>query len=353
MICSSLKKLTISGSEVTDRGIDCLCSGEELCSSLTSLSMLGSIMVTDQGLKKCWASFPNLFHFQVQESHLWQLLKSIQRSAQYQKYRIPIKQLELTVGSARHDYLTPATMVFPWLEELTLWSFEPENLSAFKTFKNWENFGNLNTLKLNNVAYCDLGSIIEKIGTQLKLIDLDNFSNEETPSTFVNVLQLAQCCPNLEDLSLTMAYLDFSQRFEPGSRVLMPCLQNLTIKGNKFKTPDVLHNILLQTGNMESLTIFVKLEDIEENRVRSMEALNDIKIADIFTKNPLRKLRDLTITSVEHHFGRIFLTEETLLLLINNCPALEKVGNLGKWMIEDIDITMERLNREWGWGRIA
>ena len=45
MICSSLKKLTISGSEVTDRGVDCLCSGEELCSSLTSLSMLGSIMV--------------------------------------------------------------------------------------------------------------------------------------------------------------------------------------------------------------------------------------------------------------------------------------------------------------------
>ena len=38
MICSSLKKLTISGSEVTDRGIDCLCSGQELCNSLTSLS---------------------------------------------------------------------------------------------------------------------------------------------------------------------------------------------------------------------------------------------------------------------------------------------------------------------------
>ena len=352
LVCNNLKKLVISGSEVTDKGIDCLCSGQELVSSLSSLSMLGSIMVTEQGLKKCWTSFPNLFYFQVQESHLWKLLKSIHRSKECDKYKIPIKQLELTVGSARHDYLTPATQVFPWLEELMLWSFEPENMSAFKTFRSWENFGKLNTLRLNNVAYCDLGAIIEQIGGQLKLIDLDNFSNEETPSTVVNVLQLAQCCPHLEDLSLTMAYLDFSQQHDPGTPVLMPRLQNLTLKGNKFKTPDVLHNILLQTGNLVSVTIFVKLEELQENRVESMEALNDIKISNIFNKNPLTKLEEFTITSVEHQFGRLFLTEQSLFLLINKCPALKKVGNLVKWMIEDMDITMEILSRDWGWGRV-
>ena len=47
IVCSNLKKLVISGSEVTDKGIDCLCSGQELVSSLSSLSMLGSIMVTE------------------------------------------------------------------------------------------------------------------------------------------------------------------------------------------------------------------------------------------------------------------------------------------------------------------
>ena len=83
------------------------------------------------------------------------------------------------------------------------------------TFKNWAKFGKLNTLRLNNVAHCDLGEIIEIVGFQLKLIDLDNFSNEEIPSTFVDVLKLAQCCPNLTDLSLTMAYLDFSLNLIP------------------------------------------------------------------------------------------------------------------------------------------
>ena len=86
--------------------------------------------------------------------------------------------------------------------------------------------------------------------------------------------------------------------------------------------------------------------------VVAMEALNDIKISNIFSKNPLTKLEEFTITSVEHQFGRLFLTEQSLFLLINKCPALKKVGNLGKWMIEDMDITMEILSRDWGWGRV-
>ena len=357
LTCADLKKLSIAGSEVTDKGIYWLCGQDQegaslLCRSLSSLSIMGSIIVTEEGLKKCWESFPSLFHFQVQESHLWKLLKSIEKSKQLKKYKIPIKQLELTVGSARHDYLTPASLVFPWLEELTLWSFEPENMSAFKTFKNWENFGKLRNLRLNNVAYCDLGAIIEGIGSQLKLIDLDNFSNEETPSTFVDVLKLAQCCPNLTDLSLTMAYLDFSLKFDPEKPTIMPRLEFLSLKGNKFKTTNVLYNLLLQTGNLVNLTIFHKLEDIQENRSQSLEPLNDMKMSDIFRKNPLKKLKEFTVTSVEHHFGRLFLTEESLMLLINSCPELEKVGNLSKWMIEDMDRTMERIGREWGWGRV-
>ena len=307
LTCSRLKKLSIAGSEVTDKGINWLCGQDkdsQLCNSLSSLSIMGSITVTEEGLKKCWTSFPNLFHFQVQESHLWQLLKSIERSRQYQKYKIPIKQLELTVGSARHDYLTPAALVFPWLEELTLWSFEPENMSAFKTFKNWAQFGKLNTLRLNNVAYCDLGAIIEKVGCQLKLIDLDNFSNEEIPSTFVDVLKLAQCCPNLTDLSLTMAYLDFSLKFDSNKPLMFPHLECLSLKGNKFKTANVLSNILHQSGNLINLTIFHKLEDIQENRIESLEPLNDLKMTELFRKNPLKKLQEFTITSVNHHFGR-------------------------------------------------
>ena len=195
LICTSLRKLSISGSGVTDKGMALLCTSKEVCRNLSSLSMLGSIMLTEQGLKQCWASCTNLLHFLVPESHLWAVLKSMARKEECQQYRVPIKQLEMTVGSARYDYLTPATIIFPWIEELTLWSFEPENISAFKTFRSWENFRNLNTLRLNNVAYCDLEAIIQKIGSQLKLLDLDNFSNEETLSTVVSVSQLAEHCP--------------------------------------------------------------------------------------------------------------------------------------------------------------
>ena len=108
---------------------------------------------------------------------MWLLLKRIRKSKQYEEYKIPIKQLELTT-SAKHDYLTPAGWVFPKLEDLTLWNFEPESTSSFTSFEKWENFSCLHALKLNNVSFNDLYKILEKIGVQLKLIDLDNFSIE-------------------------------------------------------------------------------------------------------------------------------------------------------------------------------
>jgi len=381
--CSGLKKLSIAGNEVTDRGIFWLCGqkyeddmpdngmpcpvrfqdqykmrpaqgdlGETpLCKTMTHLSMAGSLMVTEEGLKKCWTTFQNLVHFHMQESHMWLLLKRIRKSKQYEEYKIPIKQLELTT-SAKHDYLTPAGWVFPKLEDLTLWNFEPESTSSFTSFEKWENFSCLHALKLNNVSFNDLYKILEKIGVQLKLIDLDNFSIEETPSTCVDVSQVAAKCPNIEDLSLTMAHVDCILPQEHSKLANFSNLEHLTLKGVTFQSADVFFDILLQTPNLVSLTFFHKLNDIHPNRVPSNEPINDAKLAELLRRNPLRKIQDLNITAIDHEFGPLLLTEESLFLLISSCPKLVKVGNLSKWLIEDIDRTMCVLNGVLGWGRI-
>jgi len=381
--CPGLRKLSIAGNEVTDRGIYWLCgekceddmpdngmpcpirfqeqfhtkqkNGTEentpLCKTMTHLAMAGSLMVTEEGLKKCWTTFHNLVHFHMQESHMWLLLKRIKKMKQYDKYKIPIKQLELTT-SARHDYLTPAGWVFPKLEDLTLWNFEPENTASFTSFKNWENFICLHTIKLNNVSFNDLQGILQKIGSQLKLIDLDNFSIEETPSTCVDVVQVAKLCPNIVDLSLTMAHLDCNHTWDSTKLSLFPNLEHLTLKGATFQSSDVFYNILLQPINLVSLTFFHKLNDIHPNRIPSQEPINDTKLAEILKKNPLKKIKHLNITAIDHEFGPLLLTEESLFLLVNSCPELTKVGNLSKWLIEDIDRAMQVLSGACGWGRV-
>ena len=43
---------------------------------------------------------------------------------------VPIRQLEVTVGPGRRDYLSPAVTIVPLLTSITLWCFESENVSS-------------------------------------------------------------------------------------------------------------------------------------------------------------------------------------------------------------------------------
>ena len=43
---------------------------------------------------------------------------------------VPVRQLEVTVGPGRRDYLTPASTIAPLLTSITLWCFESENVSS-------------------------------------------------------------------------------------------------------------------------------------------------------------------------------------------------------------------------------
>ena len=85
------------------------------------------------------------------------------------------------------DYLTPATWVFPRLEELVIWNFESEtNQSPFSASVVWQTFSCLDTLRLNNVLFSDLTTILAVIGSQILLLDIDNFSLEDSSRLVVS-----------------------------------------------------------------------------------------------------------------------------------------------------------------------
>ena len=122
--CPALRTLKFGGNEVTDRGVywliggatvgtdDLQCplrfqsDGEDraerspdknpLCSSLSHLDLARALMVTEVAVSQCWTSFPNLGHFNIQESHLWLLLKKIKKSEDWANFVIPLKRLEIT-----------------------------------------------------------------------------------------------------------------------------------------------------------------------------------------------------------------------------------------------------------------
>ena len=79
------------------------------------------------------------------------------------------------------DYLTPASWVFPRLEELVIWNFETDlHRSPFSASVQWEAFACLHSLRLNNVLFSDLTTILAVIGSQILLLDIDNFSLEDS-----------------------------------------------------------------------------------------------------------------------------------------------------------------------------
>ncbi len=72
--------------------------------------------------------------------------------------------------------------MFPRLEELVLWNFETSDLtqSPFSASVKWAAFACLHSLRLNNVLFSDLTTILAVIGSQILLLDIDNFSLQDS-----------------------------------------------------------------------------------------------------------------------------------------------------------------------------
>ena len=119
--CRALHTLKFGGNEVTDRGVYWMLGGalseddlpcpvrfhaEErcqtpggrsaVCETLQQLDMSRALMVTEEAVSHCWTSCRHLRHFNIQESHLWTILKKIKKSQNWSDFVIPLKRLEIT-----------------------------------------------------------------------------------------------------------------------------------------------------------------------------------------------------------------------------------------------------------------
>ena len=204
------------------------------------------------------------------------------------------------------------------------------------------------------MAYCDLLSIISNIGHQLTNIDIDNFSNDESDlHIFLNVYQIGKQCRNLESLSISMAFVDFLlPKF--GIQTIFQKLSHLHLKSNKYKTPEVLSNIIINATEVEKLTVQFQVSrpfiQVEEE-----ETLKDEDILEIVRQNEFKKLKSVSFNALEHPHSigcKLPLSDLSLTALLTHCRNLESIGDLRKWNLEDIDTTMMILNSHWGWTKL-
>ena len=164
-------------------------------------------------------------------------------------------------------------------------------------------------------------NIIHAIGDQLTHLDIDNFSNDETDlHIFLDVFEIGKSCPKLESLSISLAFVDFLvPKYTPPS--IFSSLSNLYLKSNKYKTPEVLPNILIFATNVVKVTVqfqvtrpFIEVED--------HETLKDEDILDILKRNNFKDLKSIELTALEHPHSlgcKLPLTDLSLTMLLTHC----------------------------------
>ena len=69
-------------------------------------------MVSEAAVSQCWTSFSNLVHFNIQESHLWLLLKKIKKSEDWTNFVIPLKRLEITTHCTQVQHYKHIISIF-------------------------------------------------------------------------------------------------------------------------------------------------------------------------------------------------------------------------------------------------
>ena len=133
--CNALRTLKFGGNEVTDRGVYWMIGGgaiskddlqcpirfqsdvlnerprckNSLCVTLYHLDMSRAIMVSEKAVSQCWKSCVNLRHFNIKESHLWQLLRNIKKTECWSNFVIPLKRLEITTRCSQVGLAAPNT----------------------------------------------------------------------------------------------------------------------------------------------------------------------------------------------------------------------------------------------------
>eukprot|EP00090_Calanus_glacialis_P017558 TRINITY_DN2729_c0_g1_i3.p1 TRINITY_DN2729_c0_g1~~TRINITY_DN2729_c0_g1_i3.p1 ORF type:complete len:539 (+),score=118.96 TRINITY_DN2729_c0_g1_i3:75-1691(+) len=304
-VCSTMKKIAIKDTSITDTGAFNLMIH---CEKLDSLEF-------------------------SQDSFLQQLLWRISENYIRTKTVFNLKTLFLQVNK-------PCLMInvvksLPRLEDLTLWT-SLENTSDL----NRDDLESIQTLKLGGLNHSlFLQNMISLIGSQLTCLKI------ETVHFDVDISLIGWECPNIEDLNIINARVKVTKHIDDHSEIFSRLkllyfflVQYIIDPVHNYRAPSSPSSPTgvpnPSTGHTALHTILQKAPNLESVQVSGSPALTDSCMASILSINPLSKLKRLVIShplSIDHR--TVPLTSQSVTKIQNSCPELLCLGDLKHWAV--------------------
>merc|ERR1711892_988881 len=300
------------------------------CKNLESIDLWKSIKVTDLGIRM-------LLGLDAQNNT--RLCKSVEKSYVRTHRTFSLKFLFFPVPSS--DSMCNVIKSFPKLAELSLWT----SLSSLAVI-NQSDLTEVKALKVGGLNYSSiLSDLTSVIGRQLTTLKI------ETVHFDINIDDIGQDCPNLEELNIINARLSVTpstekqpfptaHRFTKLRKVylfLVSYLPSPITYPNR--TPNSVTN---PTGVQHPATGYTALHAIlqsglqlETVQVTGTPALTDSCLEAILVKNPLDQLRRLVISNPhsQEEMAVVPLTTRSVLALHKSCPHLQCLGDLRHWAV--------------------
>lgn len=304
-VCSSLKKVAIKDTSVTDIGAFNLMIH---CENLESLEF-------------------------SQDCFLQQLLWRISENYIRTKTVFNLKTLFLQVN--KPCMMLNVVKSLPRLEELTVWT----SLEHVRDVESHE-LENVLSLKLGGLNHSSfMQDMCSLIGSQLTSLKI------ETVHFDVDISLIGKQCPNIEDLNVINARIkvnknsdEQSQTFSRLKLLYFFLVQYLIEPVHTYRPPisptSPTGVPIPSTGHTALHTLLLNGTNLESVQVSGSPALTDSCVDSILTRNPLSKLKRLVIShplSIDHLV--VPLTSRSVVRIHKSCPGLQCLGDLKHWAV--------------------
>lgn len=295
-VCSTLRKILIKDTSITDRGAFQVLFW---CLKLETLDFSHD-------------SFLQQFLCRVGDSYL-----KFEHEFSLRSIFLPVSQPLLF-----HSVLK----ALPDLEELSVWS----SLRHLPDLKG-SDLAKVHTLKLGGISHQTFFSeTLSAIGTQLVSLKL------ETIYFDISIDEIGESCPNLEELSIINARACLSTNISPVKAFNKLKLVYLFLVQYTDSQYTALHYILRHSTVLESI------------QVTGTPYLTDSCITSILNLNPLSRLKRFIMSHPvsQDHPLMVPLTARSVTSLHKSCPDLQCVGDLKYWALTSAQ--RRKLSRDLG-----
>ena len=329
--------------KVTDTGLRMMLGLDgpvktKICSSLEKI-IIKDTSITDDGAFSLLSSCPNLYSLEFSHgTFIKQFLDRIEDNYAKTGSTFPLQSIFLPVSS--QSSLHSVIKSFPRLQELSLWT----QLSHLPRLEVGD-LEHVETLKIGGLGYSSLlTEMAGLIGRQLLSLKI------ETVHFDINTDIIAHYCPQLEELSVINARLCVTHPtektpFYPDTQIfsrlrkLYLFLVTYTPVSPASTDPasvaDPARARVPATGLTALHSILASARSLEVVTVTGTTALTDACLASILSSNPLTSLKRLVISlpGSQDQLLVIPLTLVSVLALAQSCPSLQCVGDLRHWAI--------------------